>query len=116
MYEWSYLVQDSVTLLLLVNAMHTIQVRNVAPLTDFGNNIERYMEELSVSKQPLLLTRTGRGSAVLLDAESYQQMLDQIAFMQSVTEGLEDYRNNRTVPAKEVFASLEKIIAEAEKR
>ena len=96
--------------------MHTTQVTNVALLTDFGNDIERYMEELSVSKQPLLLTRTGKGSAVLLDAESYQQMLDQIAFMQSVTEGLEDYRNNRTVPAKEVFASLEKIIAEAEKR
>ena len=52
---------------------------------------------------------------MLLDAELYQQMLDKIAFMHSVTEGLEDYRNNRTVPAKEVFASLEKIITEAEK-
>ncbi len=116
MYEWRYLVQESLTLLLLVNVMHTIQVGNVASSTDFGNNIERYMEELSVSKQPLLLTRSGRGSAVLLDAELYQQMLDKIAFMQSVTEGLEDYWSNRTLPAKDVFASLEKIIAEAEKR
>ena len=95
--------------------MNTVQVKNVAPLTDFGNTIERYMDESSASKQPLLLKRTGKSSAVLLDAEVYQQMLDKIAFMQSVTEGLEDYRNNRTVPAKEVFASLEKIITEAEK-
>ncbi len=96
--------------------MNTIQIRNIAPLTDFENNIERYMDELSVSKQPLLLTQQGKSSAVLLDAELYQQMLDKIAFMQSVTEGLEDYCNNSTVPATEVFASLEKIIAEAEKR
>ncbi|MEI6757307.1 MAG: type II toxin-antitoxin system Phd/YefM family antitoxin [Chlorobium sp.] len=85
-------------------------------MTDFGNNIERYMEELSTSKQPLLLTQQGKSSAVLLDAEQYQQMLDEIAFMHSVAKGLEDYRNNRTLPAKEVFASLEKIIAEAEKQ
>jgi len=96
--------------------MKTIQVRNVAPLTDFGNNIQQYMDELSLNKQPLLLTQQGKSSAVLLDAEVYQQMLDNIAFMQSVTEGLEDYCNNRTVPAKEVFASLDKIIADAEKR
>ncbi len=101
---------------ILANVMHTIQVGNVTPSTDFGNNIERYIEELSVSKQPLLLTRSGKGSAVLLDAELYQQMLDKIAFMQSVTEGLEDYRSNRMVPEKDVFASLENIIAEAEKR
>ena len=74
------------------------------------------MEELSISKKPLLLTQHGKSLAVLLDAEQYQQMLDQIAFMQSVAEGLEDYRNNRTVPAQEVFASLDKIIAEAEKK
>ncbi len=74
------------------------------------------MDELSVNKQPLLLTQQGKSAAVLLDAEVYQQMLDKILFMQSVTEGLEDYRNHRTVPAKEVFASREKIIAEAEKR
>ena len=43
-------------------------------------------------------------------------MLDKIPVMQSVTEGLEDYGNNRTVPAKQFFASLEKIIADAEKR
>ena len=96
--------------------MKTIQVKNVAPLTDFGNNIQQYMDELSLNKQPLLLTQQGKSAAVLLDAEVYQQMLDNIAFKQSVTEGLEDYCNNRTGPAKQVFASLEKIIADAEKR
>ncbi len=72
------------------------------------------MEELSISKKPLLLTQHGKSSAVVLDAEQYQQMVDQIAFMQSVAEGLEDYQNNRTVPAADVFASLKQIIAEAE--
>jgi len=74
------------------------------------------MEELSVSKKPLLLTQHGKSAAVLLDAEQYQKMLDQITFMQLVTEGLEEYRNNRTLPAEELFASLDKIIAEAEKQ
>ncbi|WP_076790316.1 type II toxin-antitoxin system Phd/YefM family antitoxin [Chlorobium sp. KB01] len=96
--------------------MHAIDTRNVTPLTDFRNNIKRYMEELSVSKKPLLLTQHGKSAAVLLDAEQYQKMLDQITFMQLVTEGLEEYRNNRTIPAEELFPSLDKIIAEAEKQ
>ncbi|MFZ4524310.1 MAG: type II toxin-antitoxin system Phd/YefM family antitoxin [Chlorobium sp.] len=70
--------------------MDTIQVRNIAPLTDFGNNIQQYMDELSLNKRPLLLTQQGKSSAVLLDAEVYQQMLDKMAFIQSVRDGLED--------------------------
>ena len=92
-----------------------IDIRNVTPLTEFRNHIRRYMEELSISKKPLLLTQHGKSSAVVLDAEQYQQMVDQIAFMQSVAEGLEDYRSSRTIPAKDVFVSLDKIIAEAKK-
>jgi PHD/YefM family antitoxin component YafN of YafNO toxin-antitoxin module len=72
------------------------------------------MEELGVSKKPLLLTQHGKSVAVLVDAEQYQKMLDQITFMQSVAEGLEDYRNNRTIPAETLFASLDKMIAESE--
>ena len=37
-------------------------------------------------------------------------------FMQSVAEGLEDYRLKRTVPAKEVFASIEQMIDKAEQQ
>jgi hypothetical protein len=37
-------------------------------------------------------------------------MPDQITFMQLVAEGMEDYRNNRTIPAEEVFVFLDKII------
>jgi prevent-host-death family protein len=96
--------------------MQTVDTRNIIPLTDFRNNIKRYMAEMGVSKKPLLLTQHGKSAAVLVDAEEYQKMLDQITFMQSVAEGLEDYRNNRTIPAEVLFASLDTIIAEAESK
>jgi PHD/YefM family antitoxin component YafN of YafNO toxin-antitoxin module len=91
-------------------------MENVAQLVDFQNNPNRYVDELSKSKQPLFLTQSGKSSIVLLDADYYQQLLDRMDFMQSVAEGLEDYRLNRTVPAKEVFASIEQMIDKAEQQ
>lgn len=92
--------------------MNAIDLRNVTPLSDFRNHIKRYMEELSVSKKPLLLTQHGKSAAVLLDAEHYQKIIDQLSFMQAVVEGLEEYRRNRTVPVQEVFDEIYRIIGD----
>ncbi|GEM_PF-1981742 len=82
-------------------------------LTDFRSDPDYYFEKLNT--QPLVLTRQGKSSAVLLDTKHYEALIERIAFMKSVAEGLDDVRHNRLVPMDEVFASVDRIIAEAEK-
>ena len=91
--------------------MYNIDIRNITPLTDFRNNIKKYLEEISVHKKPILLTQHGKSAAVIMDAEKYQEMQDQIDFMKKVILGLEDYREGRTVPASDVFNEIDQIVS-----
>jgi antitoxin YefM len=91
--------------------MYNIDIGNITPLTDFRNNIKKYLKEISIHKKPIVLTQHGKSAAVIMDAGKYQEMQDQIDFLQKVAVGLEDYREGRTVPAKEVFDEIEQILS-----
>lgn len=91
--------------------MYDIDIRNITSITDFRNNIKKYIEEISVHKIPIILTQHGKSAAVILDAEKYQEMQDQIDFMRKVTLGLEDYREGRITPADDVFEKIDRILS-----
>lgn len=91
--------------------MYNIDIRNITPLTDFRNNIKKYLKELNVHKKPIILTQHGKSAAVIMDADKYQEMQDQIDFMRKVTLGLEDYREGRTVPVDDVFTEIDQILS-----
>jgi len=90
--------------------MYNIDIRNITPLTDFRNNIKKYLEEISIHKKPIILTQHGKSAAVIMDAEKYQEMQDQIDLMRKVALGLEDYREGRIVPADDVFNEIDQIL------
>lgn len=94
--------------------METIDVTNIRPLTDFRNKMKEYIKELNENKKPIVLTQHGKSAAVLLHAEKFQEMLDQIEFMHKVAQGLEDYKSNHVHSLQETFDAVDKIIADAE--
>ena len=96
--------------------METLDVNNIRPLTDFRNNMKEYIKELNRSKKPILLTQHGKSAAVLLHAEKFQEMQDQIEFMRRVGKGLEDYKQNRVHSVPDVFKAIDKIIDTIENR
>jgi len=99
-----------------VSKMETIDVSNIRPLTDFRNNMKEYIKELNENKKPIVLTQHGKSAAVLLHAEKFQEMQDEIEFMRKVAQGLEDYKSNRVHSFEEAFDAVDKIIAAAEKQ
>jgi PHD/YefM family antitoxin component YafN of YafNO toxin-antitoxin module len=78
--------------------------------------LHSYFVHLNDHKKPILLTQHGKSAAVLLHAEKFQEMQDQIEFMRKVAQGLEDYKNDHVHPVSETFDALDKIIEAAEKR
>jgi len=96
--------------------METLDIRNIKPLTEFRNHMKEYISELKVHKKPIILTQHGKGTAVLLDAEKYQELQDQIDFMKKVALGFDDIKNNRILPISEAFSEIENIISQAEKK
>ena len=96
------------------DVMENLDVKNIKPLTDFRNNMKEYIRELKINKKPIILTQHGKGTAVLLDADKYQELQDQIDFMRKVALGLDDLKNNRIHPFSEAISEIENIITRAE--
>lgn len=96
--------------------METIDIKNIKPLTEFRNHMKEYINELKAHKKPIILTQHGKGTAVLMDAEKYQELQDQIEFMRKVALGLEDLKNNRVQSFSEIVDEIDNIISQAEKR
>ena len=96
--------------------MESLDIKNIRPLTDFRNNMKEYISELKTNKKPIILTQHGKGTAVLLDAEKYQELQDQIDFMRKVALGLDDVKNNRIHPFSEAISEIDDIIKQAEKK
>ncbi len=96
--------------------MESIDVNNIRPLTDFRNKMKEYIKELNEHKKPIILTQQGKSAAVLLNAEKFQEMQDQIEFMRKVAQGLEDYQSSRVHSIQDTFDAVDRIINAAEKR
>ena len=58
--------------------------RDIQPVTEFRANAAQFIEQVQTTGQPVILTQHGRGAAVLLDVESYEAMVDELALLRDV--------------------------------
>lgn len=82
---------------------------NHYPLADFQQNVSEHINRIKESGQPLMLTVNGEVEAVVLDADSYQAMLEALDYVETIEgirQGLEDVENGRTHPAEEVLEEI----------
>ena len=86
-----------------------LDTRHIHPLTDFLRNHKEHITRLKETKRPEVLTVNGKAELVLMDAETYQQMADQLAereLIEAVREGLESADRGELKTAEQVFAEM----------
>ena len=79
---------------------------DVVPLTDLKVNPGRVVKHAAEAHRPVLLTRGGRGVAVMQSLADYEQAAEERAFMRAVVEGLADLDAGREVPLTEAKATF----------
>ena len=80
--------------------------QDVIPLTDLKTNPGRVVRHAAESHRPVLLTRRGRGIAVMQSVADYEAAEEERAFMRAVVEGLADLETGREVSLLEAKARL----------
>lgn len=80
---------------------------DVRPITDLKKRAAEIVDHVRRSRRPVLLTRRGRGVAVLLDLEEYELLADRTAFVRAVEEGVAAARSGDVVPHKEAVRLLD---------
>jgi prevent-host-death family protein len=63
---------------------------DVRPITDLKAHASELVSRVCESRRPVLLTRRGRGVAVLLDLEVYEKLEARAAFLDAVRQGAEE--------------------------
>ena len=58
--------------------------RDIQPVTEFRANAAQFIEQVRETGEPVILTQHGRSAAVLLDVESYESMMDELALLRDV--------------------------------
>ena len=79
---------------------------DVVPLTDLKTNPGRVVRHAAESRRPVLLTRRGRGIAVMQSVADYEAAEEERAFMRAVVEGLADLEMGREVSLREAKVRL----------
>ena len=60
---------------------------DIRPVTELKTKASALVAQVHRSRRPMLLTRRGRGVAVLLDLEEYERLVDRARFVEAVEAG-----------------------------
>ncbi len=83
----------------------------IRSMTEFKQNSTEILNYMKKTHTPTILTVNGRAEAVLLDPQSYQEMVDKIELEESARQieaSLVEMENSKGIPAKEAFKELRK--------
>ncbi len=61
-----------------------LKVKNIRSVTDFARNTKSHIRRLQKTKEPEVLTVNGRAAVVVVDANVFQRLLDQLDYQDSV--------------------------------
>jgi len=79
---------------------------DIQPVSDFRANAAAVLKQVKETGRPVVLTQRGRGTAVLLDVRTYQDLVDEVELLRDVRAGLEDLAEGRVVPNAEARERL----------
>ncbi len=58
--------------------------QDIHPLSEFRANAATLIEQVRSSKRPMVITQHGKSSAVILDVQEYESLLDKIEILQEI--------------------------------
>lgn len=80
---------------------------DVRPISDLKLRAAEVVDQARRNHRPVLLTRRGRGVAVLLDVEDYERLADRAAFLEGVEAGARSAREGRLHSNEEAMKILD---------
>ena len=76
------------------------------PADDLRVKAEDLLRQVQETRRPIVLTQEGKGTAVLVDVDSFQSLLEELELLRDVHRGLADVEAGRVVPHEEARARL----------
>ena len=86
--------------------MRTKFSEDVVPLSDLKVNPGKIVTRANDTKRPILVTRRGRGVAVVQGLKEFEILEEKVEFMQAVAQGLMEVKEGKTTNLLEAKKAL----------
>lgn len=80
--------------------------QDVQPLSAFRQNAAGFLDQIRLTKRPLVLTQHGKSAAVVLDVEQYEALLDEIELVRDIRQAKAELARGEGISHNEVVAEL----------
>ncbi len=83
---------------------------NIKPISYIKANAAEVLRQVNETRSPIVITQNGESKAVLMDAGSYQEMMDAMAMLKIIAIGEKDIAEGRVSSHEDVKKRLEEKI------
>jgi prevent-host-death family protein len=85
---------------------------DIRPISYLKSKAADLLKQVNDTHRPVVITQNGEPRAVLQDPASYQNMRNAIGLLKLIAQGEEAIRSGRYKSQEDVFANLEKRLAD----
>ena len=98
--------------LILGGGMNVNLKEDVKPISYIKTNAAEMIDYINVHKNPIIVTQRGEARGVLLDVESYQDMVNTLALMKVLQFSEKSIREGKVYDNEQVFSELRKKVSQ----
>jgi len=83
---------------------------DIKPISYIKTNAAEMLKRVNETRNPIVITQNGEARAVLLDTESYQEMLSAISILKLLSQSEKEIEDGKIEKDDEVFRDLRNSI------
>ena len=80
---------------------------HIKPITYLKSHTAQIVKDLSLSREPLLITQNGEAKLVVIDINSYEERENTLAMLKILALGTREIAQGKFKDAEKVFAALD---------
>ena len=85
-------------------------INDIRPISYIKSHTAEMIRQVEEKKNPIVITQNGEAKAILIDVNTYQNLIDAINIMKLISIGENDFKNGRVHTHEEVKKSIEEIL------
>ena len=85
----------------------------IRPSADLRNKYNEISQFCKNSKEPVFITKNGRGDLAVMSMELYRRLAGRAELYKLIDEGLDDIKNGRVEPFEDVMCELRQGVVQS---
>jgi len=85
---------------------------SIRPSSDLRNKYNEISEFCHKYSEPVFITKNGQGDLAVMSIETFERLVGKFELYKLLDEGMEAMKNNKVLPAEDVFGQIERGLDE----